>query len=99
MKRLVWLDSAQRDLRSIADYYAEKAWPQITGNLLRRIVRSAERLSDQPYMGAPAYDDLLEWNIPDLSYVLPYRVNGDDVEILRVFHTAQEKPSKWESNQ
>jgi len=36
-------------------------------------------------MGVHAYDDLLEWNIPDLSYVLPYRVNGDDVEILRFF--------------
>lgn len=95
MKRLVWLDSAQKDLRSIADYYTEKAWTKIAVNLLRRIVHSAEHLSDQPYMGIPVYDDLLEWNVPDLSYVLPYRVNGDDVEILRVFHTAQDKPSKW----
>ena len=98
MRHIVWLDSAQKDMRSIADYYAEKASPRIAASLLQRIVRSAEQLSTHPYLGVPAHDDLLEWNIPELSYVLPYRVNGGDVEILRVFHTAQDKPSKWEES-
>jgi len=38
----------------------------------------------------------LEWHIPNLTYTLPYRVMGDDIEILRVFHHSQEKPSRWE---
>ena len=96
MTRLVWLDSAQRDMRDIVSYYTEKASAKIAANLLQRIVQSAEHLIEQPYMGVPAYDDLLEWNIPDLAYTLPYRVMGDDIEILRVFHQSQKKPSKWE---
>ena len=99
MKRIVWLNSAQKDMRGIFEYYAEKASPKVASNLLQRIVQSIEYLIEQPYMGVPVYDELMEWNIPDLSYVLPYRVKGNDIEILRVFHTAQEQPSKWENNQ
>jgi plasmid stabilization system protein ParE len=28
-------------------------------------------------------------------YVVPYRVRGDTVEILRVFHTSRRLPQKW----
>lgn len=96
MNRLAWLDSAQRDMRDTVNYYTDKASAKIAVNLLQRIVQSAEHLIEQPLMGVPVYDDLLEWNIPNLTYTLPYRVIGNDIEILRVFHTAQEKPSKWE---
>ena len=47
-------------------------------------------------MGVAVYDDFLEWHIPDLTYTLPYRVMGDDIEKLRVFHQPQEKSSGWE---
>ena len=99
MKRLVWLGSAQRDLRDIYQYYTEKASPKIASNLLQRIVESSEHLIGQPYMGVLVSDDLLEWHIPDLTYTLPYRVVGEDIEILRVFHQSQEKPSRWECEQ
>lgn len=98
MKRLVWLYSAKMDLLDIQTYYTEKASSAIAAKLLQRIFTSAECLLEQPLMGSQAMDDdILEWHIPDLSYTLPYRIQGEDIEILRVFHQSQEKPSKWET--
>jgi len=98
MKRLVWLSSAKMDLLDIQAYYTEKASSTIAAKLLQRIFASSEYLLDQPLMGSQTMDDdILEWHIPDIGYTLPYRVQGEDIEILRVFHQAQEKPSKWET--
>ena len=98
MKRIVWLKSAKLDLLDIHSYYTENASPQVASRLLKRIHTSTSQLIDQPLMGVTRLDDdILEWNIPDLSYTVPYQINGDDIEVLRVFHTAQKKPSRWEN--
>ena len=98
MKRLVWLESAQLDLLDIQGYYAEKASRDIAAKLLQKIYASANTLLEQPFIGtSTADDDILEWHIPNVNYTLPYMINGNDIEILRVFHQSQSKPSKWES--
>jgi toxin ParE1/3/4 len=33
-----------------------------------------------------------ELGVPELPYLVVYRVNGEDVDILRVFHTAMHRP-------
>ena len=97
MKNIVWLKSAKLDLIEINAYYSEKASPKVAASLLKRIHSSAVHLAEQPYMGVQTMDDdILEWHIPDLPYTLPYMINGDDLEILRVFHQSQNKHSKWE---
>ncbi len=97
MKYLVWLESAKLDLIGIHAYYAENASPDIANKLLKRIYDSASTLVDQPLVGVKTMDDdILEWHLPGLNYTLPYMINGDEIEILRVFHQAQNKPSKWE---
>ena len=97
MKKIVWLKSAKLDLIEINAYYSEKASPKVAASLLKRIHASAVHLTEQPYIGVQTMDDdILEWHIPDLAYTLPYLINGDDIEILRVFHQSQNKPSKWE---
>ena len=99
MKKLVWLNAAKLDLIEIQAYYNEKASAKVAARLLQRIFQSATRLSEQPLIGAPTMDDdILEWNIPNLNYTLPYQVKGDDIEILRVLHQSQKKPSKWEGS-
>jgi len=98
MMRLVWLNSAKMDLLDIQAYYSEKISPSVAAKLLQRIFTSAEYLIEQPLMGGQTMDDdILEWHIPDLNYTLPYRIQGEDIEILRVFHQAQDKPGKWET--
>lgn len=33
--------------------------------------------------------------VADFLYIIPYRARGQNVEILRVFHTARMPPSAW----
>jgi hypothetical protein len=55
-------------------------------------------LSEQPYIWHIIDDDeVLEWHIPGLPYTLPYRIINNELQILRVFHESQNKPSKWEN--
>lgn len=97
MKTLVWLNAAKLDLIEIQAYYSEKASTKIAAQLLKRIFESASRLTQQPLIGVPTMDDdILELHIPNLNYTLAYQIKGDDIEILRVFHQSQKKPSKWE---
>jgi predicted transcriptional regulator len=43
-------------------------------------------------------DGIHELQVRRLPYFLPYRVVDDRIEILRIFHESQERPSAWESN-
>ncbi|MFT5278305.1 MAG: toxin ParE1/3/4 [Granulosicoccus sp.] len=70
---------------------------KVAAELLQRIYASAIHLLAKSYMGLQTMgDDILEWHIPNLPYSLPYMISGDDLEVLRVFHQSQKKPSKWE---
>ena len=98
MKNIVWLKAAKFDLIEIKNYYSNKASPQVAARLLQRIFQSATYLAENPLIGVQTMDDdILELNIPDLNYTIPYQIKGDDIEILRVFHQSQKKPSKWEA--
>ncbi len=94
--KLVWLPFASFDLSSIAEYYA--ATPALADKLIQQIVRSASALIGNPHLGRPSEsaDGIHELHVPDLPYLLPYRVVDDRVEILRVFHEAQDRPSSWQ---
>ena len=97
MKSIVWLNAAKLDLIDIQAYYSERASPQVAARLLQRIFQSSSLLTEQSLIGSPTMDDdILEWAIPNLNYTLPYQIKGNDIEILRVFHQSQKKPSRWE---
>jgi plasmid stabilization system protein ParE len=95
--RIIWLLAARRDLQSIAAYYRKAAGKAVADRMSQRIARSAMLLADHPHLGHPAdsADGVHEWQVPQLPYLLPYRVRGDAIEILRVFHESQEKPDAW----
>jgi toxin ParE1/3/4 len=97
--RLVWLPFAQRDLTSIFAYYESAANKDVANRVLQRIVRSASFLIDNPYLGRPSQsaDGIHELQVPQLPYLLPYRVAEERIEILRVFHEAQDRPSRWQT--
>jgi plasmid stabilization system protein ParE len=95
--RIVWLALAQRDLFSIDDHYREVANKAVADRVLQTIVHAAETLLDHPFLGHPSAgtDQVHELQVPRLPYLLPYRVVADRIEILRVFHAAQDRPSRW----
>jgi plasmid stabilization system protein ParE len=97
--KLVWLPFASNDLASIADYHETAASAELASRLIQQIVRSASALSENPHLGRPSesVDGIHELHVPRLPYLLPYRVVGDRIEILRVFHEAQDRPSTWQN--
>jgi addiction module RelE/StbE family toxin len=97
--RIVWLSFAQRDLLSISSYYEAVASKEVANRIMRCIILSASRLMDNPYLGHPSdsTDGVHELQVARLPYLLPYRVVDDRIEILRVFHESQDRPSAWQA--
>ena len=45
--------------------------------------------------GAAATRLVVERVLGGTRYIVPYRVRGDAVELLRVFHTTRRLPKRW----
>lgn len=96
--RFILLPSAKEDLKEIRQYISKEN-PSAAKTVSERIKKSLLMLTEQPHIGHVTDDEeVLEWHIPGLPYTLPYRVVNDEIQILRVFHEAQDRPGKWECN-
>ncbi|CAN7725823.1 type II toxin-antitoxin system RelE/ParE family toxin [Variovorax sp. LjRoot290] len=64
--------------------------------VVERILESVALLAHQPGLGRPGrVAGTRELIVPKTRYIVPYRVRGDVVEILRVFHTSRRLPQRW----
>jgi toxin ParE1/3/4 len=87
--------SAKRDLRELRAYIAADS-PAAAEAVSARIAKAMLLIAEKPGIGRPTPDrPTREWSVPGLHYLIVYRVNGDTVEILRVWHTSRERPSEW----
>ena len=90
--QLVWTESAISDLISIRDYI-ERDNPEAAERVAISIINSVEKLETNPLIGrlgrVPGTRELVVTRFP---YIIPYRVRGERVELLRVFHSRQEWP-------
>lgn len=88
--RLVFADPAARDLNDIIDFIARDN-PRAAGKVFRAIVAATDRLRDFPEIGhtgrLPNTRELLVASQP---YIVAYRLSGDSVTILAVFHGARD---------
>jgi toxin ParE1/3/4 len=93
--RVRWLRAALASLDAEAAYIAEDD-PAAAGRVVLRIFRAAELLKKNPAMGrAGRVTGTRELVVAETPYIVPYRVRGDVVEILRVFHAARKWPGKF----
>jgi plasmid stabilization system protein ParE len=64
--------------------------------VVQRVLAAVAMLADQPGLGRPGrVPGTRELIIAKTRYLVPYRVRGDTVEALRVFHTSRRLPNKW----
>jgi toxin ParE1/3/4 len=64
--------------------------------VVQRVMTAVAMLADQPGLGRPGrVPGTRELIVAKTRYVVPYRVKGDTVEVLRVFHTSRRLPDKW----
>lgn len=93
--RVKWLREASRNLEQEADHLADKN-PAAADAMLQNIRSSVSLLAQQPGIGRPGrVPGTRELVIPHSPYLIPYRVRGEVLEVLRVFHTSRKPPEKW----
>ena len=89
-----WLDDALADVTEIYRYIAADD-PRAAARVVARIQAAVRLLADAPHRGRrgrwPATRELV---IPRTPYIVPYRVKGDLIEILRIFHGARRWPEE-----
>ncbi len=102
--KIYWTDFSKQELKSIFNYYKEKASITIAINLVLGITKEVNKLKNQPTIGQE--EKLLENDSRDFRYLLYnnhykiiYWVNSERnrVEIFDVFDTRQ-NPIKIKRN-
>jgi toxin ParE1/3/4 len=84
--------AAADDLEAIADYLT-KHFPSVTQTTIREIYETIATLRSLPQRGRIGREDgTRELVIARLPYIVVYRIKADAVEILHVYHGAQNRP-------
>jgi toxin ParE1/3/4 len=93
--RVRWLRTALRNLDEETSYIATDD-PVAARLVVERVLEAVAQLAEQPGLGRPGrVHGTRELVVAKTRYIVPYRVRGDTVEILRVFHTSRRLPERW----
>ena len=90
-----WVRRALLDLDEEVTYIAAED-PSAARLVVERVLQAVAMLSEQTALGRPGrVPGTRELVVSRTRYLVPYRVRGDIVEVLRVFHTSRRPPNKW----
>lgn len=93
--RVRWLRKALRNLDDEAAYIAtdDAAAARL---VVKQVLDAVSSLAEQPGLGRPGrVPGTRELVVAKTHYIVPYRVRGETVEILRAFHTSRRLPDRW----
>lgn len=86
--QIKWLRKALRDLDSEARHIAAEN-PAAAHLVVGRVLETVARLAQQPRLGRPGRVlSTRELIVEKTRYIVPYRVRGETIEVLRVFYNA-----------
>ena len=93
--KVKWLSAARQNLDDEATYIAQDD-AVAASRVVARVLDAVAQLAQQPGIGrsgrVPGTRELV---VLKTRYIVPYIVNGDQVTILRVFHTSRRLPKRW----
>jgi toxin ParE1/3/4 len=93
--RVRWLRRALKNHDDEAAYIARDDM-EAAMRIVERIASAVDQLARHPALGRPGrVPGTRELVISGTPYIVPYRVRGDVLEILRVFHGARKWPAKF----
>lgn len=93
--RVRWLRKALLNLDDEAGFIAADD-PQAARLVVERVLAPVDALREQPGMGRPGrVPGTRELVVTRTRFIVPYRVRGEVVEILRVLHTSRRLPRRW----
>lgn len=92
MTALYWLPEAQNDIQRLHDFLHEKN-ADAAQRMVNTLLEGADKLLSFPEIGKPLNDELRrrELFLPfgAASYVLRYRLDGEKVVVIRVWHSRE----------
>ena len=92
--RIVWTRTAVSDLEQVRRFIGQRN-ASAARNVAARIRDATRLLAEHPAMGRPGrVAGIRELLVTGAPYVLPYRVAGDVLEVLRVLHSARRWPKR-----
>jgi toxin ParE1/3/4 len=92
---IVWSPEAFDDLAALHAYIAEDA-PAVAQRTVMRVVNAVEQLLvEHPAIGRPGrVPGTRELVIAGTPFIVPYRVRGNTLQVLRVYHGARRWPDR-----
>jgi toxin ParE1/3/4 len=89
--RIRWTSAAAADLEHISEYL-RKRHPQYRHQTMRKLYDTIRSLKDTPLRGRLGHEEgTRELLFPPLPYIAVYRINGQSVEVLRIYHGSQNR--------
>lgn len=93
--RIRWLRKAIENLDAEAAFIAQDN-PDAAAKMFEYVRARIEALADFPATGIPGrVPGTRELIIDRYPLIIPYRVVGDELHVLRVFHTRRKPPNAW----
>jgi addiction module RelE/StbE family toxin len=93
--RVEWLRAAINNLDALAEYISRDN-PAAAEKTVAAIRIAVEHLKRFPASGRPGrISGTRELVVSGTPYIVPYRVRGDVVQLIRVFHTSRKWPSHF----
>ena len=92
MRRIRWTPAAAADLEHISDYLKQHH-PRYCQPTMRKLYDTIRSLTQSPYRGRPGSEEgTREIVFSPLPYIAVYRVKNQTIEVLRIYHGAQDRP-------
>ena len=89
-----WLQAALDNLDAEAEYIAADD-PKAARSVVTAIINAIGHLAKHPNLGRPGrVNGTRELIVPNTRYIIPYRMRGNQIEILRVFHASHKWPKR-----
>jgi toxin ParE1/3/4 len=94
--KILWSLKAIQDLDLLRAYIAEES-PSGARRVVLRILHDVEDLlPNHPQIGRPGrVPGTRELVIPRTPYIVPYRIQRETIQILRVYHSARRWPESF----
>lgn len=88
--RVEWTRRALRALDAVGDYIAKDNRTRAV-TFTHELFQAVDRLAEFPQMGRPSERPDVREFIVHKNYLVSYRLRPDKVEILDIWHTAQQR--------
>jgi toxin ParE1/3/4 len=90
--RIRWTHAAAKDLEHIKDYLTEHS-PQLAQSTVIELYESIRSLKTSPRRGRLGREKgTRELVFSRLPYIVAYRLKEQAIEVLHIFHGAQDRP-------